>query len=136
MLIQSFACRKLRRLLVNCYFLQQLSDWLIDAVMSALPQWVGGRYSLWSAIGLSIALHIGMAGLCHCKHCCIHEWQLPTDHTYCFSYNIFANYVVDLTVSPLTSVLLFLPGFENFEQLLNGAHWMVGLFLSRQFFFG
>ncbi|XP_028665927.1 glucose-6-phosphate isomerase b [Erpetoichthys calabaricus] len=35
--------------------------------------WVGGRYSLWSAIGLSIALHIG---------------------------------------------------FENFEQLLSGAHWM------------
>ena len=24
------------------------------------PQWVGGRYSLWSAIGLSIALYIGM----------------------------------------------------------------------------
>lgn len=23
-------------------------------------QWVGGRYSLWSAIGLSIAVHIGM----------------------------------------------------------------------------
>ncbi|XP_060931956.1 glucose-6-phosphate isomerase-like [Limanda limanda] len=35
--------------------------------------WVGGRYSLWSAIGLSIALHVG---------------------------------------------------FENFEQLLAGAHWM------------
>jgi len=35
--------------------------------------WVGGRYSLWSAIGLSIALHIG---------------------------------------------------YENFEQLLSGAHWM------------
>nr|BAF91562.1 phosphoglucose isomerase [Lepisosteus osseus] len=35
--------------------------------------WVGGRYSLWSAIGLSIALHIG---------------------------------------------------FENFERLLSGAHWM------------
>ncbi|KAK7152316.1 hypothetical protein R3I94_008596 [Phoxinus phoxinus] len=35
--------------------------------------WVGGRYSLWSAIGLSIALHIG---------------------------------------------------FENFEKLLAGAHWM------------
>ncbi|MBN3288478.1 G6PI isomerase, partial [Polyodon spathula] len=35
--------------------------------------WVGGRYSLWSAIGLSIALHIG---------------------------------------------------FENFEHLLSGAHWM------------
>uniref|UniRef100_A0A8C1XS93 Glucose-6-phosphate isomerase n=1 Tax=Cyprinus carpio TaxID=7962 RepID=A0A8C1XS93_CYPCA len=36
-------------------------------------QWVGGRYSLWSAIGLSIALHIG---------------------------------------------------YENFEKLLAGAHWM------------
>ncbi|PKU33910.1 hypothetical protein llap_15786 [Limosa lapponica baueri] len=35
--------------------------------------WVGGRYSLWSAIGLSIALHIG---------------------------------------------------FDNFESLLSGAHWM------------
>lgn len=23
-------------------------------------QWVGGRFSLWSAIGMSIALHIGM----------------------------------------------------------------------------
>lgn len=27
--------------------------------MFACPQWVGGRYSLWSAIGLSIALHVG-----------------------------------------------------------------------------
>uniref|UniRef100_A0A8C8MF40 Glucose-6-phosphate isomerase n=1 Tax=Oncorhynchus tshawytscha TaxID=74940 RepID=A0A8C8MF40_ONCTS len=41
--------------------------------------WVGGRYSLWSAIGLSIALHIG---------------------------------------------------FENFEQLLAGAHWMDNHFRS------
>ncbi|XP_078462595.1 glucose-6-phosphate isomerase-like [Lampetra fluviatilis] len=41
--------------------------------------WVGGRYSLWSAIGLSIALHIG---------------------------------------------------FENFEQLLSGAHWMDNHFCS------
>lgn len=23
-------------------------------------QWVGGRFSLWSAIGMAIALHIGM----------------------------------------------------------------------------
>uniref|UniRef100_A0A8D3E5K3 Glucose-6-phosphate isomerase n=1 Tax=Scophthalmus maximus TaxID=52904 RepID=A0A8D3E5K3_SCOMX len=43
----------------------------VRALMFSL--WVGGRYSLWSAIGLSIALHIG---------------------------------------------------FENFEQLLAGAHWM------------
>nr|AAH44450.1 Glucose phosphate isomerase a [Danio rerio]AAI65764.1 Gpia protein [Danio rerio] len=41
--------------------------------------WVGGRYSLWSAIGLSIALHIG---------------------------------------------------FDNFEQLLSGAHWMDNHFRS------
>uniref|UniRef100_A0A4W4E7Q7 Glucose-6-phosphate isomerase n=2 Tax=Electrophorus electricus TaxID=8005 RepID=A0A4W4E7Q7_ELEEL len=41
--------------------------------------WVGGRYSLWSAIGLSIALHVG---------------------------------------------------FDNFEQLLAGAHWMDQHFCS------
>ncbi|RXN03057.1 glucose-6-phosphate isomerase-like protein [Labeo rohita] len=41
--------------------------------------WVGGRYSLWSAIGLSIALHIG---------------------------------------------------YDNFEQLLAGAHWMDNHFRS------
>nr|CAC83781.1 phosphoglucose isomerase-1 [Danio rerio] len=41
--------------------------------------WVGGRYSLWSAIGLSITLHIG---------------------------------------------------FDNFEQLLSGAHWMDNHFRS------
>ncbi|XP_043838352.1 glucose-6-phosphate isomerase [Dromiciops gliroides] len=41
--------------------------------------WVGGRYSLWSAIGLSIALHVG---------------------------------------------------FDNFEQLLSGAHWMDNHFLT------
>ena len=28
--------------------------------MFGFSDWVGGRYSLWSAIGLSIALYIGM----------------------------------------------------------------------------
>jgi glucose-6-phosphate isomerase len=34
---------------------------LLDSGISTLNylQWVGGRYSLWSAIGLSIALFIG-----------------------------------------------------------------------------
>ncbi|MBN3316620.1 G6PI isomerase, partial [Atractosteus spatula] len=45
----------------------------LRALSEECQDWVGGRYSLWSAIGLSIALHIG---------------------------------------------------FENFEQLLSGAHWM------------
>lgn len=31
---------------------------------SCLFQWVGGRYSLWSAIGLSIALHVGECVFC------------------------------------------------------------------------
>uniref|UniRef100_A0A452UY38 Glucose-6-phosphate isomerase n=1 Tax=Ursus maritimus TaxID=29073 RepID=A0A452UY38_URSMA len=66
--------------------------------------WVGGRYSLWSAIGLSIALHVG--------------WPFSL---------------------PLTTAVLLFPmegevrsafalkadsGFDNFEQLLSGAHWM------------
>lgn len=29
-------------------------------VIIILFQWVGGRFSLWSAIGMAIALHIGM----------------------------------------------------------------------------
>uniref|UniRef100_A0A8D3D705 Glucose-6-phosphate isomerase n=1 Tax=Scophthalmus maximus TaxID=52904 RepID=A0A8D3D705_SCOMX len=40
---------------------------------NTMPEWVGGRFSLWSAIGMAIALHIG---------------------------------------------------FDNFEKLLSGAHWM------------
>uniref|UniRef100_A0A3P9K8L6 Glucose-6-phosphate isomerase n=1 Tax=Oryzias latipes TaxID=8090 RepID=A0A3P9K8L6_ORYLA len=52
----------------------KVKDFGIDtANMFEFWDWVGGRYSLWSAIGLSIALHIG---------------------------------------------------FNNFEQLLTGAHWM------------
>uniref|UniRef100_A0A673A534 Glucose-6-phosphate isomerase n=1 Tax=Sphaeramia orbicularis TaxID=375764 RepID=A0A673A534_9TELE len=52
----------------------KVKDFGIDtANMFEFWDWVGGRYSLWSAIGLSIALHIG---------------------------------------------------FDNFEQLLAGAHWM------------
>ncbi|XP_051953333.1 glucose-6-phosphate isomerase-like [Xyrauchen texanus] len=52
----------------------KVTDFGIDPVnMFEFWDWVGGRYSLWSAIGLSIALHIG---------------------------------------------------YENFENLLAGAHWM------------
>ena len=52
----------------------KVKDFGIDtANMFEFWDWVGGRYSLWSAIGLSIALHIG---------------------------------------------------YENFEKLLEGAHWM------------
>ncbi|KAJ0001992.1 hypothetical protein NQD34_001788 [Periophthalmus magnuspinnatus] len=52
----------------------KVKDFGIDTEnMFEFWDWVGGRFSLWSAIGLSIALHIG---------------------------------------------------FENFEKLLSGAHWM------------
>lgn len=53
---------------------EKVTGFGIDAnSMFEFWDWVGGRYSLWSAIGLSIALHIG---------------------------------------------------FDNFRQLLEGAHWM------------
>ncbi|XP_013882229.1 glucose-6-phosphate isomerase a [Austrofundulus limnaeus] len=58
----------------------KVKDFGIDtANMFEFWDWVGGRYSLWSAIGLSIALHVG---------------------------------------------------FENFEKLLAGAHWMDNHFRS------
>lgn len=41
-------------------FLSQVTKFGIDkANMFAFWDWVGGRYSLWSAIGLSIATYIG-----------------------------------------------------------------------------
>uniref|UniRef100_A0A8C3GBB3 Glucose-6-phosphate isomerase n=1 Tax=Cyclopterus lumpus TaxID=8103 RepID=A0A8C3GBB3_CYCLU len=65
---------------VRCVLIGPLKDFGIDtANMFEFWDWVGGRYSLWSAIGLSIALHIG---------------------------------------------------FEGFEQLLSGAHWMDNHFRS------
>uniref|UniRef100_A0AAQ4RR20 Glucose-6-phosphate isomerase n=1 Tax=Gasterosteus aculeatus aculeatus TaxID=481459 RepID=A0AAQ4RR20_GASAC len=65
---------------VSPKFPVKVKDFGIDpANMFEFWDWVGGRYSLWSAIGLSIALHIG---------------------------------------------------FENFEQLLSGAHWMDNHFRS------
>jgi glucose-6-phosphate isomerase len=40
---------------------QKVNEFGIDTKnMFELWDWVGGRYSLWSAVGLSIALHIGM----------------------------------------------------------------------------
>ncbi|KAM4614562.1 glucose-6-phosphate isomerase [Discoglossus pictus] len=58
----------------------KVKDFGIDtANMFGFWDWVGGRYSLWSAIGLSIALHIG---------------------------------------------------YDNFEKLLAGAHWMDNHFCS------
>ena len=53
--------------LLACHFLgvsaaaSKMSDWgIVAANQIQLWEWVGGRYSLWSAIGLPIALTIGM----------------------------------------------------------------------------
>ncbi|MEL0167488.1 MAG: glucose-6-phosphate isomerase [Pseudomonadaceae bacterium] len=54
--------------LLGCHFLgvsaapQRMTEWgIAPANQLALWEWVGGRFSLWSAIGLPIALSIGMA---------------------------------------------------------------------------
>uniref|UniRef100_A0A672S5Z7 Glucose-6-phosphate isomerase n=1 Tax=Sinocyclocheilus grahami TaxID=75366 RepID=A0A672S5Z7_SINGR len=57
----------------HCFTANGFSFSSVRSGVFSLLDWVGGRYSLWSAIGLSIALHIG---------------------------------------------------YENFEKLLAGAHWM------------
>ena len=44
-------------LLVPFFALFNLAD--VSSLCIIIFQWVGGRYSLWSAIGLSIALNIG-----------------------------------------------------------------------------
>lgn len=55
--------------LLNCHFLavsaaaDKMTDWGIPEYnQMRLWDWVGGRYSLWSAIGLPVALTIGMQG--------------------------------------------------------------------------
>lgn len=35
-------------------------EMLCNVTIIIFFQWVGGRFSLWSAIGMAIALHIGM----------------------------------------------------------------------------
>lgn len=54
---------------IQCHFLgvsaaaQKMTEWGIsDENQLQIWDWVGGRYSLWSAIGLPIALTIGMSG--------------------------------------------------------------------------
>ena len=43
--------------------LEKMSEWGIHTDNQlALWQWVGGRFSMWSAIGLAVAIRIGMAG--------------------------------------------------------------------------
>jgi len=61
---------------------------------------------LWSAIGLSIALHIGE---------CYHVTLMSDSECERFS-----------SVCLISSVA----GFENFEKLLAGAHWMVGFIIE------
>ncbi|UGV31830.1 glucose-6-phosphate isomerase [Halopseudomonas aestusnigri] len=55
--------------LLACHFIgvsaaaERMTEWgIAPANQLALWEWVGGRFSLWSAIGLPIALSIGMAG--------------------------------------------------------------------------
>lgn len=43
---------------LSYYFILNFPNRLINSALRC-NQWVGGRYSLWSAIGLSIALYIG-----------------------------------------------------------------------------
>lgn len=54
---------------IDCHFIgvstnqQKMNEWGIHPDLQLnLWQWVGGRYSLWSAIGLPIAIQIGMQG--------------------------------------------------------------------------
>lgn len=55
--------------LLDCHFMgvsavaEKMTEWgIVKENQMMLWDWVGGRYSLWSAIGLPVALNIGMQG--------------------------------------------------------------------------
>lgn len=80
-------------LALTTFFYKQVTKFGIDkANMFEFWDWVGGRYSLWSAIGLSIATYIGTIPYCTSIFCAFLNWAIT--------------------------------GFENFEELLLGAHEM------------
>uniref|UniRef100_A0A671TIY1 Glucose-6-phosphate isomerase n=1 Tax=Sparus aurata TaxID=8175 RepID=A0A671TIY1_SPAAU len=77
----------------------KVKDFGIDTEnMFEFWDWVGGRYSLWSAIGLSIALHVGTSALTS-------SWRWITNRTFFRFDNHFRSTPLDQNVPVLLAVL-------------------------------
>src|SRR5699024_5364508 len=124
--------------MLSCHFLgvsaaaDKMTEWGVHPDNQlAMWEWVGGRFSLWSAIGLPIALQIGMAGFRellagahamdqHFRHT---PWQqnIPVLMALVGGWNTNALGIGGHAILPYDGRLEFLPSYlEQLEMESNG----------------
>lgn len=124
--------------LLRCHFIgisanaERMSTWGITPYNQLqFWDWVGGRYSLWSAIGLPIALTVGMEGFRELlagahdmdQHCRTQPWQdnLPVMLALVDVWNINFMKISARAVLPYDGRLKHLPAYlEQLEMESNG----------------
>ncbi len=124
--------------LLRCHFIgisasaERMSMWGITPYNQLqFWDWVGGRYSLWSAIGLPIALTVGMEGFRELlagahdmdQHCRTQSWQenLPVMLALVDVWNINFMKISARAVLPYDGRLKHLPAYlEQLEMESNG----------------
>ena len=124
--------------LLRCHFIgisanaERMSTWGITPYNQLqFLDWVGGRYSLWSAIGLPIALTVGMEGFRELlagahdmdQHCRTQPWQdnLPVMLALVDVWNINFMKISARAVLPYDGRLKHLPAYlEQLEMESNG----------------
>ena len=124
--------------LLRCHFIgisanvERMSEWgIVAANQLQFWDWVGGRYSLWSAIGLPIALTVGMQGFREMlsgahemdQHCRTMPWEnnLPVMLALVDVWNINFLNIAARAVLPYDGRLKHLPAYlEQLEMESNG----------------
>lgn len=124
--------------LLRCHFIgisanaERMSAWgIMPTNQLQFWDWVGGRYSLWSAIGLPIALTVGMDGFRELlagahemdQHCRSQPWQdnLPVMLALVDVWNINFLKIPARAVLPYDGRLKHLPAYlEQLEMESNG----------------
>lgn len=123
---------------LRCHFVaisaraDKMTEWGIPAANQLnLWDWVGGRFSLWSTIGLPIALTLGMKGFhdllagAHAmdEHFCQADWRhnLPVMMALLDVWNVNFLHIRARTLLPYDGRLRYLPSYiEQLEMESNG----------------
>lgn len=124
--------------LLRCHFIgisanaERMDEWGITSANQLLFwDWVGGRYSLWSSIGMPIALTVGMAGFREMlagahemdQHCLTKPWKdnIPVMLALVDVWNINFLNISARAVLPYDGRLKHLPAYlEQLEMESNG----------------
>ncbi|KGD63466.1 glucose-6-phosphate isomerase [Alcanivorax nanhaiticus] len=124
--------------LLRCHFIgisanaERMAEWgIVPTNQLLFWDWVGGRYSLWSAIGMPIALTVGMAGFREMlagahemdRHCRTQPWKenMPVMLALVDVWNINFLDIRARAVLPYDGRLKHLPAYlEQLEMESNG----------------